>query len=330
MSRLIFIFYLSIIYYFLQQFQSPGGRRGDGQPSKVLWISYPPSVQIDEDMLHNAMILFGEIERIKTFEDRNYAFVQFRSVDEARLAKEGLQGKLFSDPRITIEYSNSELAPNKDYFGNYPGTKGARPDLYLNEVQFRGQMDGIGHNPPILPPRGVPGPDVLLRPLGPQGNFETQGGHNTRLGGPNWRRSSPVPGLLSSPSASLNLTNRSASGAWDIFDASQLQRESKRSRVDGTLQAFDSFPPRRTDDQGLGLDESYGLRTLGNGGAADSLSSFEGRNRLSPVDGQISASGQGRHLPEPDYVWRGIIAKGGSPICRARCVPIGEGIGSDM
>ncbi|KAL3506760.1 hypothetical protein ACH5RR_032142 [Cinchona calisaya] len=313
------------------QFQSLGGRRGDGQPSKVLWISYPPSVQIEEDMLHNAMILFGEIERIKTFEDRNYAFVQFRSVDEARLAKEGLQGKLFSDPRITIEYSNSDLGPSKDYLGNYPGTKGPMPDMHQNEVPFREKMDIIGHNPPILPPRGVPGPDVLLRSLGPQGNIESQGGRHTHLGGPNWRRSPPAPGLLSSPSASLNLPNRSVSGAWDIFDASQLQRESKRSRVDRTLQTYDmSFPPRRADEQGLGLDEPYGLRTLSAAGFADSLSNFEGRNRLSPVDVQISASGLGKRLPEPDYVWQGIIAKGGSPICRARCVPIGEGIGSHI
>ncbi|CDP03488.1 unnamed protein product [Coffea canephora] len=312
------------------QFQSPGGRRGDGQPSKVLWISYPPSVQIDEDMLHNAMILFGEIERIKTFEDRNYAFVQFRSVDEARLAKEGLQGKLFSDPRISIEYSNSELAPNKDYLGNYPGTKGTRPDTYLNDVPFRhGQMDIISHDSGVLPPRGAPGPDGIMRPLGPQGNFDLQGGHHAHLGGPNWRRSSPAPGLLSSPSASLNLPNRSASSAWDVYDASQLQRESKRSRVEGTLQAHNSsFSARITDDQGLGLDEPYGLRTYA--GSTDPLSNFEGRSHLSPVGMQISVGGLGKRIPEPDYVWRGIIAKGGSLICHARCVPIGEGISSEI
>jgi len=131
-------------------FQNPlssGGRKGDGQPSNVLWIGYPPSVQIDEQMLHNAMILFGEIERIKSFPSRNYSFVEFRSVDEARRAKEGLQGRLFNDPRITIMFSSSDLAPGKDYPGFYPGTKGPRPEMFLNEPSFRpAQLDMFGHN----------------------------------------------------------------------------------------------------------------------------------------------------------------------------------------
>ncbi|XP_027773716.1 flowering time control protein FPA-like [Solanum pennellii] len=73
-------------------------------PSKVLCISYPPTVHADNNMIHNAMILLGEINRIKTFNDKNFSLVEFRSVEEAQRAREGLQGKLFNDPRITIEY----------------------------------------------------------------------------------------------------------------------------------------------------------------------------------------------------------------------------------
>ncbi|KAK6146311.1 hypothetical protein DH2020_020180 [Rehmannia glutinosa] len=69
------------------QFLPIGSQYGDAPLSNVLWIRHPPSVIIEEDMLHNAMILFGEIERIKTFSDRNYAFVEFRSVEEARQPK---------------------------------------------------------------------------------------------------------------------------------------------------------------------------------------------------------------------------------------------------
>lgn len=296
------------------QFLAPGVRNGEGQPSKVLWISYPPTVPIDEDMLHNAMILFGEIERIKTFEDRNYAFVQFRSVDEARLAKEGLQGKLFNDPRISIEYSNSELTPSKDYFGKYPGIKGPGPDMQLNDVPLRqGQIDIFTHNRPILPLPGVHGTDIPLRPVGPQGSFET-GYPNSEFsdlssihkpGGPNWR-SSPAQSMISSPSGGLAPPKRS-SGPWDIFDASQLQRESKRSRVDGNLPAYDvPYPSKRIDDRGFPLDDPH----------------------LSPADARVAAGLGSRH-PNPDYVWKGVIAKGGSPICRARCVPI-EGIISEI
>uniref|UniRef100_M1DP89 RNA recognition motif-containing protein n=1 Tax=Solanum tuberosum TaxID=4113 RepID=M1DP89_SOLTU len=77
-------------------------------PSKVLCISYPPSVHVDNDFIHNAMILLGEINGIETFYDKNFSLVEFRSVEKAQRAREGLQGKLFNDPRITIEYSSNE------------------------------------------------------------------------------------------------------------------------------------------------------------------------------------------------------------------------------
>ncbi|XP_078432507.1 flowering time control protein FPA-like isoform X2 [Wolffia australiana] len=82
----------------------PGAGRRDIQ-SRILWVGYPPAVQVDERMLHNAMILFGEIEEIQCFPAKNYSIVEFRSVDEARRAKEGLQGRLFNDPRIQILFS---------------------------------------------------------------------------------------------------------------------------------------------------------------------------------------------------------------------------------
>ncbi|XP_055830963.1 flowering time control protein FPA-like [Solanum dulcamara] len=87
---------------------SGGGGGGNNLPSKVLCISYPPLVHLDNDMIHNAMILLGEINRIRTFYDKNISLVEFRSTEEAQRAKEGLQGKLYNDPRITIDYSSNE------------------------------------------------------------------------------------------------------------------------------------------------------------------------------------------------------------------------------
>lgn len=314
------IFFNIFFWCLLQQFVS--SQYGDAPRSKVLWIRYPPSVIIEEDMLHNAMILFGEIERIKTFSEKNYAFVEFRSVEEARRAKEGLQGKLFNDPRILIEYFNSE----------FPGGRGQAGEYSLQPVQ----MDILGLNHPVLlgsnpghpPSIGIRGPDLYLRPpLGPHSTFEPtvhgpefidlaavhklqNPSPKTLLGGPSWKRLSPTPGVVSSPSAGVNVSNRSASGAWDVFDANQLQRESKRSRFEAAL------PPERTENQG-GLDEQYGLNLLRSGGASGSL-----------TRGTTGGLGQ-RHV-ESDCIWRGLIAKGGTPVCRARCVPVGEGLAADM
>ncbi|XP_027339827.1 flowering time control protein FPA-like [Abrus precatorius] len=331
-----------------QHSQPPIGR--NGQPSNVLWIGFPPSFQIDEQMLHNAMILFGEIERIKSFPSRHYSFVEFRSVDEARRAKEGLQGRLFNDPRITIMYSSSEMAPGKDYPGIYPGSKGTISDGLVNEHPLRPlQIDAFGHNRPIvpnnfpgqLPPGGVVGPNAPMRSFGSQGleplisgpefnemgtHTKFQDGSSKSLTGPNWKRPSPpASGMLPSPMPGIQPPSRSTSGAWDVLDINQVQRDSKRSRIDGALHIGDTpFPLRNIDDRGLGLEQTFAIDPV-----IDGVGSGP-KSHLGAVGSRITSGVPGSVQPDIDHIWRGIIAKGGTPVCRARCVPIGKGIGTDL
>ncbi|OMO68019.1 hypothetical protein CCACVL1_20129 [Corchorus capsularis] len=317
-----------------------GGRKGDGQPSNVLWVGYPPSVQIDEQMLHNAMILFGEIERIKSFPSRHYAFVEFRSVEEARRAKEGLQGRLFNDPRITIMFSSSGLAPGKEYSGFYSSIKGPRPDMVFSDHTSRpSQVDMFGQNHPILPnpvsgplpPSSILGSNVPMRPFSHQGSYDPllsgqeyndlSAHHNMQdadpknLIGPNWRR--PSPPLPSGQGFRPPI--RQTSGSWDVYDANQFQRDAKRSRIDASLPVDDaSFPLRKIDDLGPGP-------VIGS-----AVSGPFAKGRLSPVPVKGAAGGLGLARSDGDFIWRGIIAKGGTPVCHARCVPIGRGIETEL
>ncbi|KAL9431790.1 hypothetical protein AB3S75_026898 [Citrus x aurantiifolia] len=331
--------------------QSSVGRNRDGPPSKILWVGYPPSVQMDEQMLHNAMILFGEIERIKSYPSRNYSFVEFRSVDEARRAKEGLQGRLFNDPRITIMFSSSELAPGKDYPGSYSGTKGPRSEMFFGDQIRPSQLDMLGPNQSMQPnnfaghlqPADIRGPSMPMR------SFGGHGGHETLLSGPdfkdfhsmqdpnaknldpNWRRPSPSPGIRTSPTQGIRQPLNNAPGSWDVYDANQFQRDSKRLRVDGSMPIDDAtFPSRKIDDHGLALDQPYGLGSITGGPASGAFVNVQGRNRLSPVASKVTAGGFGRNPIDSDFIWRGIIAKGGTPVCRARCVPFGKGIESEL
>ena len=303
-------------------------------------------------MLHNAMILFGEIERIKSFPSRNYAFVEFRSVEEARRAKEGLQGRLFNDPRITIMFSSSELAPGKDYSGFYSGVKGPRPDMLFSDHPFGpSQMDMFGQNHPVLPntvsgplpPSGALGSNMQIRSFSHQGSYDPMlsgpeyndlsAHHNMQdadpknLMGPNWRR--PSPPL---PSAQgFRPPMKQTSGSWDVYDVSQFQRDAKRSRVEASLPIDDaSFPLRKMDDLGPGSDHSYGLGPVIGGGASGPFVNVQGKGRLSPVPGKVTAGGPGLSRPDNDYIWRGIIAKGGTPVCHARCVAIGKGLETEL
>ncbi|KAK2455294.1 RNA binding protein [Trifolium repens] len=246
------------------------GRKGDGQPSDILWIGYPP----------------------------NYSFVEFRSVDEARCAKEGLQGRLFNDPRIAINFSNGDQGHGKDYPGFYPGSNWPRPDLFVNEHSYRPlQMDLFGHNRPMvpnnfpghLPTGGIVGPNIQMRPFGPQSGPESvvsgpefnenstlhkfQEGSSANKMGSNWKRPSPpAPGLLSSPVPGAKLPARSTSSAWDVLD---------------------------------GHPWPASMRNTGG------------------VHSSVQPGGL-------DHIWRGLIAKGGTPVCRARCVPVGKGIGTEL
>ncbi|KAJ6802774.1 flowering time control protein FPA [Iris pallida] len=227
--------------------------KGKEEPmSNTLWVGYPASVRMDTQMLHNAMILFGEIEKIKSFPERNYCFVEFRSVDEARRAKEGLQGRLFGDPRIQIMFSCSDYGAGKD------GMPPLLPGFPWPEMLF-------GNAGLLPPPFGLPGPGMRL--YLPQG-FDPD------FGEPTWTRPSPGPGLMPT-----------VRPTWDDgFDT----REPKRSRIYG-ISPIDDEP-------------------------------FHGHN----------VSGRGLVSPELRHIWRGVIAKGGSHVCHARCVPIGKGIDNPL
>ncbi|THU71088.1 hypothetical protein C4D60_Mb08t31860 [Musa balbisiana] len=240
----------------------PHGVRKDGHPSNILWVGYPPSVQIDEQMLHNAMILFGEIERIKCYPSRHYSFVEFRSVDEARRAKEGLQGRLFNDPRIQIFFSNSEFAPGKDNLPMVPSFRAHRPEMFSDEGPF-GPLEVLGAGP---------------------------------------------PGILPSPSSVFQAARPMPDG-WDGVDV----RDPKRLRVDASPTNDGFLLARRVDGSSVG-DHPFVFSHPDRGASS--------RSQL----GSVLHSRPNVLFSDKDYCWRGVIAKGGTHVCYARCIPIGKGI----
>ncbi|GKC41277.1 nucleotide-binding alpha-beta plait domain-containing protein [Tanacetum coccineum] len=202
---------------------SEGQTEDEQKPSNILCISYPPVVHMDEQKLHNAMILFGEIEKITSFPSNLCSYVEFRSMEEANLAKERLQGKLFSDPRISITFSPNDPTAN--------------------------QTGGLPYQ---AIPHGV-------RPFVPPGSY----------------------------------------------DPSQIQREPKRLRTEG------SMPYGEMNDRVLLANQiSRGL--------------VPSNTRFTNTSPNVIGS------PDAGYIWRGIIAKGGNRICHARCVPVGDWIGYEL
>lgn len=132
---LIFLIFCHFVILILSFSMKMNVGRSELQTS-ILCIKFPPTFLIDEQQLHNALILFGEIEKIKTVLARNCSFVEFRSPKEALSAKEGLEGRLFNDPRIQIFFSSNELNPFMDDSPFFPGNRGPSVDMYCNEPPF--------------------------------------------------------------------------------------------------------------------------------------------------------------------------------------------------
>jgi hypothetical protein len=109
-------------------------------------------------------------------------------------------------------------------------------------------------------------------------------------------------GILPAPaSGSSFLTGRSAQNAFD-------PREAKRTRLDAGADPYYV----RAGSEGL-----QPVRFSHQDGAVLAEESFSSVIRIQGTVHQTSSFG---------HFWRGSIAKGGSPVCRARCLPIKKGI----
>ena len=66
----------------------------DEKPTQVLWVGLPGGTKVSDAELYNAFLPCGGLERVKSFSERNYAFVQFSSVDAAAHAKNVMQVRM--------------------------------------------------------------------------------------------------------------------------------------------------------------------------------------------------------------------------------------------
>lgn len=65
----------------------------DERPTQVLWVGLPGGTKVSDTELHNAFLPCGGLERVKSFSERNYAFVQFKTIEAATHAKAVMQAR---------------------------------------------------------------------------------------------------------------------------------------------------------------------------------------------------------------------------------------------
>lgn len=79
---------------------------GDDQeevpPSRHLWVGNV-SQEVTEGLLVEKFSPFGSIESVTVYSQRNYAFINFKDVENAQTAKNGLQGIVLGGLALRIE-----------------------------------------------------------------------------------------------------------------------------------------------------------------------------------------------------------------------------------
>mgnify|MGYP000279395553 CR=1 FL=1 len=267
----------------------------EGEPSDTLWIGFPPPSKVDEEGLRRAFLLFGEVERITTFPDRSYCFVQFRNVDEATRAKDGLQGRLLNDPRILIRFSSNEGAPKRIPKGDgsfYPQILQRGPLVHPDVVGSR-----MTHSSVEWPTSSMMHLTSRQSAFHHDANRPVSLGYGRQMGGGGSMGS--VPDMHGVPFGNNELfsNNRLSTlgdfGAWPsvIEDHSNI-REHKRAKI--------------------------GLSSYSVGGLDD--------DSIRPAYSTTRSMHSGSLAETPMTNWKGAIAKGGSIICRVQSFPVGKGI----
>ncbi|XP_051188864.1 flowering time control protein FPA isoform X3 [Lolium perenne] len=340
-----------------------GGAAPPGAAShetNTLWVGNLPTHAGEDDVMA-AFVPHGALDcALSRAGARSYAFVLFRAVAESRAALEALRGSRVKGSAIRIEFARPARAVRNLWIG------GISPAISKQELQEEfqkfGKIEGVAFSrdqtsayidfekleDAISAHRALNGTELggkelcvdFQRSRGraerPEaGNFNSRGsvppgemgvGHVKASAGVRAREADPsnvlwgydprhgrsgyldygavpVPGgILPAPEHGSSFsTGRSAQNAFDPRDA-------KRTRMDG---GADRYYVR------AGSEAVHPVRFAHQDGVALAEES------LSPV---IRIQGTVHQTSSFGHFWRGSIAKGGSPVCRARCLPIKKGI----
>ncbi|XP_020102807.1 flowering time control protein FPA isoform X2 [Ananas comosus] len=361
-------------------FDKSRGNSKTGEPSEVLWIGFPPSLNIDELVLRRAFSPFGEIVKITTFPGRSYAFIQYRTIVAAFRAKEALHGKLFNNPRVHICFAKSEFAANEigrsSFDGSHPPhfDPSFEPDQNLETFQRGRNLEGPGEFRISSPLMGYGG-DNPIRPgpgLGHDlgGNAEHFRFQELNSGrrmseelyerhrsspsierGATWRHDIPPferprrPPSFDEPWGAENSSFPSAKKLKsDQFPDKELPEypfsDFGQEKFDHAMPKF--FPGEAENNA---FNRNFHSDPLARKGVPDfprnplrrfvegddSWRSFDGFDAGPSPSMPFSSAKLERVNNEPQqpplkevWKWEGTIAKGGSPVCRARCFPVGK------
>eukprot|EP00934_Nitzschia_sp_Nitz4_P002772 Nitzschia sp. Nitz4//scaffold250_size28497//8023//9538//NITZ4_008124-RA/size28497-augustus-gene-0.0-mRNA-1//1//CDS//3329544213//2762//frame0 len=267
-------------------------RRRNIQPSETLFVVNFPEESTKQEDLRMLFEPFGELLRIDM--KRNYAFVQFRTIEQATKAKDATNGGKLDDSVLTVEYvarqrDGGDRRPRRDDYRGGGDRRGGGGGNYR-----RGGGDRMRGPPPDRYGRGGGGPPPDRYDNGPRGG----GGRD------DFRRRDRSPGYRGGgPSPEGGAYRRDGGGDPYRGDKDRgaspggYGRARSRSRSRSPPRGYRSrSPPRRYDDRDGGAGGGGGGRRYDDyndrGARYDDYNDRDGRGGSA---GSGGAGGGGRY-----------------------------------
>ncbi|XP_071736695.1 flowering time control protein FPA [Rutidosis leptorrhynchoides] len=334
-------------------------KNSEQPPSEVLWVGFPQSLKVDEDILWDAFSPFGEIEKISAFPGRTYAFIRYKNINSACRAKDNLQGKLFNNPRVHITFARNDSGPSNSSRNlmNDPPSPPVRP--------YEGSSENFRHDRYHEPdrsrrsPRFVPDFETERFDGARKGNrFQEVGPEFGNMYGrhsPSRNRDGGLGGFHDFPPRNMPHQGPLYDDEWDLPEDALVYHGAKKlkSNMISPEPELPEYPfsdseqvkrvvPRPHEYPNLGMiDNNLGhfgyhkqvpdppvniTQAYGNSrnAAYDNFQTGSVSLPQNPVEWKRSTPETQRVSASSEWKWEGIIAKGGTSICRARAFPVGK------
>lgn len=316
----------------------------NAEPSEVLWIGFPAQLKVDEFVLRKAFSPFGDIEKITAFPGRTYAFVRFRDVMSASRAKENLQGKLFGNPRVHICFAKNDMgtssrernsvdAPPSPHSGKYGRAE------YFDDFRSDRDFGHISRDPSVRSPPYTPNLDRGMRntnswsdhPYSPPRNM---GGHIRKFSPKGFPRQGPIYDDPWDLPEDITLVRGAKKLKAETFDTDNELPEYPLSDLEKSKRVPSrDIPQPRLLDNNDSRHSGYRPRLMNTSQPFiergshwnDKFDDFQGASiPMAPLDQRKLTPDSRESSSKEVWRWEGMIAKGGTAVCRARCFPVGK------
>ncbi|KAL6135079.1 hypothetical protein ACLB2K_067307 [Fragaria x ananassa] len=313
------------------------------EPSEVLWIGFPALLKVDEFILRKSFAPFGEIEKITAFPGRSYA-------SDNSSSNSGRNSSNDPPPphgKFTGRSGSSENFRQDRNFGSLT------EDFSNRSPQYFPTLDSGGYEPYSLKRKGNlwTGEDSTFEQRRP-GEISDLG-HAQEMYGYRGSPTSEKYSHLHDYSQRFPQINPPYEEPWDLPDDIHYFHGAKKLKIESYIpeKELPEYPMSVYEQEKLGFPRFTDFHQADNSNRNFEADPFGYKqiperpinlarppvergepwkeSYIQPGSQLLNSVDRKRFTPESKkslelWKWEGTIANGGTPVCRARCFPVGK------